>query len=136
MIKPINKDLLILSKKSVDASKDDKQVIIDLVDTIRFHSNSCVGMAANMIGINKNIIAILVGPISIVMVNPKIISKANMYTTKESCLSLTGERETTRYKEIEVEYLDENFNRQRQKYKDFIAQIIQHEIDHLNGIII
>ena len=136
MIREINKDQLFLSLKSIDADKNDKQIINDLIDTLKYHSNTCVGMAANMIGINKNIIAISIGIVPIIMINPKITYKAKPYNTKESCLSLTGERQTKRYKEIEVDYLDTNFNKQHGKYSDFVAEVIQHEIDHLHGIII
>lgn len=93
-------------------------------------------MAANMIGESKNIIAVTVGFFNIVMFNPKIVSKNGEYETEEGCLSLDGVRKTKRFEEIEVEYLDINFKKQRKKYSGFTAQIIQHEIDHLNGIII
>lgn len=93
-------------------------------------------MAANMIGENKDIIAVTVGFFNIVMFNPKIVSKSGEYETEEGCLSLDGIRKTKRYEEIEVEYLDISFKKQRKKYSGFTAQIIQHEIDHLSGIII
>ncbi len=136
MIQDIVKDVFFLGKKSEDASEADRQVIIDLVDTLRANHDRCVGMAANMIGVRKKIIIVNSGLSYIIMVNPKIISKKEKYETEEGCLSLVGERRTERYKEIEVEYLDSSFNKCRQIFKGYVAQIIQHEIDHCNGIII
>ena len=111
-------------------------VINDLVDTLRANIDDCVGMAANMIGIKKRIIVFTVGDIIVPMINPVILNKENIYETEECCLSLTGFRKTTRYETIEVEYLDSSFQKQKQVFKGFVAQIIQHEIDHCNGIII
>ena len=136
MIQDIVKDVFFLGKKSEDASEADRQVITDLVDTLRANHDRCVGMAANMIGVRKKIIIVNSGLSYIIMVNPKIISKKEKYETEEGCLSLVGERRTERYKEIEVEYLDSSFNKCRQIFKGYVAQIIQHEIDHCNGIII
>ena len=136
MIQDIVKDVFFLGKKSEDASEADRQVITDLVDTLRANHDRCVGMAANMIGVRKKIIIVNSGLSYIIMVNPKIISKKEKYETEEGCLSLVGERRTERYKEIEVEYLDRSFNKCRQIFKGYVAQIIQHEIDHCNGIII
>lgn len=93
-------------------------------------------MAANMIGVNKAIIVVAAGPFQFAMVNPVITKKSGEYQTEESCLSLDGTRNCTRYKEIEVDYLDQNFKPQHGKYSGWAAQIIQHEIDHCNGIII
>lgn len=93
-------------------------------------------MAANMIGVNKAIIVVAAGPFQFAMVNPVITKKSGEYQTEESCLSLDGARNCTRYKEIEVDYLDQNFKPQHGKYSSWTAQIIQHEIDHCNGIII
>lgn len=93
-------------------------------------------MAANMIGVNKAIIVVAAGPFQFAMVNPVITKKSGEYQTEESCLSLDGARNCTRYKEIEVDYLDQNFKQQHGKYSGWTAQIIQHEIDHCNGIII
>lgn len=136
MVKQIIKDLLIF-KKAETATKDDLQIAIDLVDTLRANSEICVGMAANMIGVNKRIIAFSVGPMIITMINPIIIKKSNQtYEADEGCLSLPGTRKTLRYQEIEVEYFDINFNKHRQVYSGFPAQIIQHEIDHCDGIVI
>lgn len=136
MIRPIMKDVLFLSQKSQLATKNDVSVIDDLVDTLRANINDCVGMAANMIGVKKCIIVFAIGETIVPMVNPVILSKKNIYETEESCLSLTGFRKTKRYETIEVEYLDRNFKRQKGVFNGFIAQIIQHEIDHCNGIII
>ena len=136
LIKPINKDVEILRKKSTTASKKDRQTASDLLDTLKAHQNFCVGMAANMIGINKRIIACFFGPFPVLMINPEITKKFGPYTAEEGCLSLEGRRIAKRFKHIEVTYLDENFVKQRQKLDDFNAQIVQHEIDHCNGILI
>ena len=93
-------------------------------------------MAANMIGVKKNIIVINIGMINMAMVNARIIKKSQPYETEEGCLSLDGVRKTTRYRNIEVEYLDRNFKKQKQMYSGWIAQIIQHELDHVAGVII
>ena len=137
MIKPIVKDILFLEQKSEPATKDDAAVITDLIDTLKANLNGCVGLAANMIGVKKRILVFAVGGMAIVpMVNPVIIKKENPYETEESCLSLTGSRNTTRYETIEVKYLDAKFNEKQQVFKGFVAQIIQHEMDHFEGIII
>lgn len=136
MIQPINKDTLILSKKSTTATPNDAQVGQDLVETLQANKEVCVGMAANMIGVNKQIIVVQIGMISLLMYNPTIVSKSQPYSTEEGCLSLSGERKTTRFEKIEVSYLDSNFQPQKQSFQGFVAQIIQHEIDHCNGIII
>lgn len=136
MIKPIMKDVFFLNQKSEPATEEDKQVVQDLLDTLKANESGCVGMAANMIGVKKRIIAIHMGFANIPMINPVIVQKSGPYETEEGCLSLTGVRKTIRYQEIEVEFLDASFNRQRQKYSGWIAQIIQHEIDHCDGIII
>lgn len=136
MIRPIVKDLLILGQKSEPASKEDLWIIDDLTDTLEANLDSCVGMAANMIGIHKCILVFTVGNLIIPMVNPVITKKKNLYNTEESCLSLVGFRETTRYETIEVEYLDRNFKKHKDIFTGFTAQIIQHEIDHFNGKII
>ena len=136
MVKPIMKDVLFLSQKSEPATMADKQVARDLLDTLKAHEDGCVGMAANMIGVRKNIIAVNMGFANIAMFNPKIVKRRDAYQTEEGCLSLDGTRKCTRYREIEVEYQDMDFRKQRQKYSGWIAQIIQHECDHLQGIII
>lgn len=136
MVRPIMKDVFVLNQKSEPASETDKQTAQDLLDTLKAHEKECVGMAANMIGVKKNIIAVDMGVLSIAMFNPKIVKKSGPYHTEEGCLSLTGVRPCIRYQEIEVEYQDMDFKKQRQKYSGWIAQIIQHECDHLEGIII
>jgi len=136
MIKPIMRDVLFLAKPSEPATKDDLQIAIDLLDTLKHNEDACVGMAANMIGVSKRIIVVNMGLINMAMFNPVIIAKSGPYETEESCLSLTGERPATRYEEIEVEFEDMQFNKQRRKFTGWTAQIIQHECDHLEGIII
>ena len=136
MVKNIVKDIDFLSEKSIDMTKSDKDIIKDLKDTLSFNSLRCVGMAANMIGYHKNCIIFYDNQKQVIMINPKIISKDILYETKEGCLSLSGERITKRYQIIKVEYLDESFKRKVVTYTGFVAQIIQHEIDHLFGIII
>lgn len=136
MIRAIVKDIIFLGQKSEAATKADIEVIDDLVDTLRANLEVCVGMAANMIGVKKRILVFSVGNIIVPMVNPVIAKKENCYETEESCLSLTGIRKTKRYEVIEVEYLDRNFKKHKETFTGFIAQIIQHEIDHFEGIII
>ena len=136
MIRPIMKDEKFLAQKSVPATKADLAVVEDLIDTLRANLERCVGMAANMIGIKKRIIVFAIGEIIVPMINPVIVKKEKSYVTEESRLSLVGFRETTRYETIEVEYLDKQFNKQKGTFTGFVAQIIQHEIDHCNGIII
>lgn len=136
MVKPIMRDLFFLRQRAEKATEADRQTAIDLLDTIKAHEDGCVGMAANMIGVNKAIIAVNMGFMNVAMFNPKIVKRNGKYETEEGCLSLDGVRKCVRYQEIEVEYEDINFKRQRQKYSGWTAQIIQHECDHLNGIII
>lgn len=136
MVKQIVRDVIFLGQKSEPATKADLQVGRDLQDTLKANRDRCVGMAANMIGVKKNIIIISMGELDIVMFNPVIVSKSVLYETEEGCLSLEGVRKTNRYKEIEVEYLDFNWKKQKLKLKDWPAQIAQHEIDHLSGRII
>lgn len=136
MVKPIVKDIFFLGQKSEPATKADLQVGRDLQDTLKANQDRCVGMAANMIGVKKNIIIINIGIIDVVMFNPVIISKSGLYEAEEGCLSLDGVRKTERYREIEVEYFDFNWKRQKMRLRDWPAQIAQHEIDHLSGKII
>ena len=136
MVKQIIKDTFIF-KKAKPATKDDLQIAIDLNDTLRANADICVGMAANMIGENKRIIVFSIGPMIMTMINPVIVKKSKeTYEADEGCLSLVGTRKTIRHQSIEVEYLDMNFKKQKQMYNGFIAQIIQHEINHCDGIII
>lgn len=136
MIKPIMKDVLFLSRKSENAVQADIHIADDLIDTLKAHSESCVGMAANMIGVNKRIIVINVGILFIEMFNPVILKQSMPYETEEGCLSLVGKRKTKRFNHIEVKYQDRNFKTHTQEFSGWTAQIIQHEIDHCDGIII
>ena len=136
MIRPIMEDVFFLGQPSAEATAKDRQVAQDLVDTLEANADRCVGMAANMIGVRKRIIVFYDGRHNRVMFNPRIIAKKGAYTTEEGCLSLPGQRPTTRYQSITVIYQDERMRQQREGFTDFIAQIIQHECDHLEGIII
>lgn len=136
MIRPIMRDVFFLNQKSEQATEADKHVIQDLLDTLKANEDGCVGMAANMIGVKKRIIVVSMGFANIPMINPVIVKKSGPYETEEGCLSLLGVRKTTRYKDIEVEFFDAGFKKQRQKYSGWIAQIIQHEVDHCDGIVI
>ncbi len=136
MIKQVVRDVIFLGQRSEEATKADLSVADDLRDTLSANREHCVGMAANMIGIRKRIIIANIGMGDIVMFNPVITKKDSPYETEEGCLSLTGTRKTTRYKNIEVEYVDQQWNRKKQKLSGFLAQIIQHECDHLEGVII
>ena len=137
MIREIVKDTFFLSQKSEPATRQDQPVIQDLLDTVRANADRCVGMAANMIGERKTILVEQAGKDYLVMVNPKIVDHSRQcYETEESCLSLTGQRPVKRYSVIVVEYLDRKFKRKKQTFRDFEAQIIQHEMDHFEGILI
>lgn len=136
MVKPIVKDVFFLGLKAEDATKQDLSVGQDLQDTLRANQDRCVGMAANMIGVKKKIIIVNIGIMNVVMYNPVIVKKDTPYETEEGCLSLVGVRKTTRYQSIEVEYLDSSWKKHRQEFSGWTAQIIQHEIDHLHGVII
>ncbi len=136
MIQPVVRDIFFLGQKSEEATPQDLAVGRDLQDTLRANRNRCVGMAANMIGVKKRIIIVSIGPADLVMYNPRILKKDSPYETEEGCLSLDGVRKTVRYESIEVEYLDVSWKKHRQSYTGYIAQIIQHEMDHLDGIII
>ena len=136
MVKPVMHDPLFLAGMSEPATAADLPVARDLLDTLLAHQEQCVGMAANMIGVRKRVIVVRMGPISMPMVNPQIVACSGEYEAEEGCLSLTGVRKCRRYREIEVSYQDAAFQPRRQKYSGWIAQIIQHETDHCNGVII
>ena len=136
MIQKIVRDVFFLGQKSVPAQPEDTLVGKDLQDTLRANQDRCVGMAANMIGVRKRIIIVNMGIMNVVMYNPVIVRKDSPYETEEGCLSLEGVRKTTRYQNIEVEYSDTSWKKRRQKYSGWTAQIIQHEVDHLDGVII
>jgi peptide deformylase len=136
MVRPIQKDIFFLRKKATPATKADIAIANDLLDTLRAHAHECVGMAANMIGENKGIIAFDNDGIYMEMFNPVIVSHFGEYETEENCLSLTGSRKTKRYQMITVRYQTRKMEEKQDVFTGFTAQIIQHEIDHLNGIII
>ena len=137
MVREIVRDVLVLGRKSEPATKDDMQVMRDLLDTLAANSDRCVGLAANMIGVYKTILAAAIGGKHIAMINPKITDHSkDEYETEEGCLSLDGVRPVKRYQFITVEYLDNRFKKKKQTFKGFEAQIIQHEMDHFEGKII
>ena len=136
MVRPIMKDRFFLSQKSKPATKEDVSVAQDLLDTLAAHRDGCVGMAANMIGVAKRIIVFTHDGSDMVMFNPEIIKQTGPYETEEGCLSLTDVRPTTRYRTITVRYQNAAFQSKQRTFHDWSAQIIQHEIDHCNGIII
>lgn len=136
MIRPITHDPFFLAQKSEPAAEADRPIITDLMDTLRANLDRCVGMAANMIGERKRIIVFCNGPVQMVMVNPQITAKSGAYETKEGCLSLAGARKTRRYQTITVNYQDQAFRPRTGTFEGFTAQIIQHEIDHCDGILI
>ena len=137
MIREIMHEEAFLKQPSVPATKEDVNIAQDLIDTLADHREGCVGMAANMIGVLKNIIIVNTGNETIVMMNPEIVkTSAKRYKVDEGCLSLEGERETERFESVEVKYHDTEWNKQKQKFSGFTAQIIQHEIDHCKGILI
>ena len=135
MVKQIVRDVFFLGQPSEPATKADIQVGKDLQDTLQANRERCVGMAANMIGVNKRIIAFENDGEYMVMFNPEIVSHSGAYEAEEGCLSLEGVRKTKRYQNIEIEYYDWNWKKQRQKFTGWPAQICQHEMDHLDGIL-
>ena len=138
MIQPIMKDVIFLAQKSVPAvnCEEDIQVARDLLETLEAHKEGCVGMAANMIGVSKRIIAFDNEGTYMVMFNPEIVKSSDRYEAEEGCLSLTGTRKTKRWKSIKVQYQNEQFQTLFKTFTGWTPQIIQHEIDHCNGIII
>ncbi len=137
MVKELMHDPIFLGRKSVEATKEDLSVAQDLLDTLTFHKETCVGMAANMIGVCKRIIAFADGQSFTLMLNPVIVKAAGEYETEEGCLSLLGgPRKTKRYRKIKVQYQTKEFQTRLKTYDGWTAQIIQHEIDHCNGILI
>ena len=136
MIRDIVRDIIFLGRKSQAATRDDLPVSQDLLDTLAAHRQECVGMAANMIGVLKNIIVVHTEQGDTIFINPVIEKKSDPYVTEEGCLSLLGTRQTTRYRKIVVSYEDVNMKKRRRNYTGWTAQIIQHECDHLEGILI
>lgn len=137
MVRDIVKDESVLSVRSEPATRADMQTVRDLLDTVRANEERCVGMAANMIGVHKTVLVALIGDEYVAMINPVIVDRSKeTYDTEEGCLSLSGVRSVTRHRIITVEYLDRKFKRRRGIFRDFEAEIIQHEMDHFEGKII
>ena len=136
MVRELMHDPLFLARKSAPAGAEDLETARDLLDTLIFHKESCVGMAANMIGVTKRIIAFDNEGEYMVMFNPEIVKCAQPYETEEGCLSLAGVRKTKRYRSIKVKYETAQFQTRFKTFTGWTAQIIQHEIDHCNGILI
>lgn len=136
MIREIIKDPIFLAQKSVPAVESDISVAQDLLETLEAHKEGCVGMAANMIGVAKRIIAFDCDGTYMVMFNPEIVKQAQPYEAEEGCLSLPGIRKTKRYRTIKVRYQNADFSVRLKNFTGWTAQIIQHEIDHCNGILI
>ncbi len=136
MVKPIMKNILFLNQKSELATNEDLSVADDLLDTLKANADGCVGMAANMIGVKKRIIIFDNNGTYMVMFNPEIIKCSDPYEIEEGCLSLNGTKKTKRYKTVKVQYQNRDFKVRIKTFADLSAQIIQHEIDHCNGIII
>ena len=137
MIRPLVHDPFLLARKSAPAAKEDLETARDLLDTLAAHKDSCVGMAANMIGVTRCIIAFDCEGSYMVMLNPEIISFSGEYETEEGCLSLLGgPRKTKRYQKIKVRWQNEAMQTRMKTFTGWTAQIIQHEIDHCNGILI
>ena len=136
MIQEICKDERFLAQKAEPATPDDLPVAQDLIDTLTAHKDGCVGMAANMIGVNKRIIIFDNEGAYQVMFNPVIVKQSGPYQTEEGCLSLTGRRPTKRWKSIKVQWQNETFQTRRKTFTGWTAEIIQHEIDHCDGILI
>ena len=136
MSREICKDIIFLAQKAEPATPDDLPVAADLLETLEYHKDGCVGMAANMIGVNKRIIAFDNDGEYMVMFNPEILRKTGPYDTEEGCLSLTGVRPVKRWKTIKVKWQNEKFQLRIKNFTGWTAEIIQHEIDHCEGIII
>ncbi|MBT1178003.1 peptide deformylase [Bifidobacterium callimiconis] len=136
MRRPIMTSAAFLSQPSAPATKNDAKVAQDLLDTLAAHANECVGMAANMIGVSRQVIVFDDNGTARAMFNPRITAQSEPYETREGCLSLIGERKTTRYRRITVSFDDLAFHRCTENFAGWTAQIIQHEIDHCNGIVI
>ena len=137
MIQPLIHDPILLARKSAPATKDDLPAAADLLDTLKAHKDGCVGMAANMIGVCRRIIAIDAGGEYLVMLNPEILARSGSYRAEEGCLSLPGgPRPVLRYRTVKVRWQNERFQTRIKTFTGFPAQIIQHEIDHCDGILI
>ena len=136
MVCEICKDELFLARKAKPATPEDITVAENLLETLEYHKNGCVGMAANMIGVDKRIIAFDNDGSYMVMFNPEILQRSGPYQTEEGCLSHTGVRKTKRWKTIKVKWQKEKFQQRIKNFSGWTAQIIQHEIDHCDGILI
>ena len=136
MIRDICKDEAFLAQKAEPAVPEDIQIAADLLETLEHHKDGCVGMAANMIGVRKRVIIIQFGLMPLVLFNPVLVKKEGVYETEEGCLSLAGSRKTSRFEKIQVSYRDMNWTPQLISLEGFAAQICQHELDHLEGILI
>ncbi|MBQ2545593.1 MAG: peptide deformylase [Clostridia bacterium] len=136
MVRPVCRDTFLLSQKSTPATPADLPTVRDLVDTLEANRERCVGMAANMIGVLRRFIAVVDGEGILVMLNPEIVKSAKPYRTEEGCLSLEGTRPVRRFESIKVRWQDEEFRVRIRTFEGFTAEIIQHEIDHLDGILI
>ena len=136
MIQPIMHDPLFLAQKSAPATPEDAPVARDLLETLTAHADGCVGMAANMIGVLKRIIAVEAEDGYLVLFNPVILKKSGPYETEEGCLSLTGTRKTKRFQTIKVQWQNEKFQTRIKTFTGWTAEILQHEIDHCDGILI
>ena len=136
MVREIMRDEAFLARKAEPAVPEDLPVAQDLLDTLTAHKDGCVGMAANMIGVNKRVIVFGNEGEYMVMFNPEIIKKSGPYQAEEGCLSLSGVRKAKRWKSIKVKYQNENFQTRFKTFTNWTAQIIQHEIDHCEGILI
>lgn len=136
MVRPVCRDTFLLSQKSTPATPADLPTVRDLVDTLEANRERCVGMAANMIGVLRRFIAVVDGEAILVMLNPEIVKSAKPYRTEEGCLSLEGTRPVRRFGSIKVRWQDEEFRVRIRTFEGFTAEIIQHEIDHLDGILI
>ena len=136
MIRPVVRDPIFLAQKSAPAMAEDLQTAQDLLDTLEAHKDGCVGMAANMIGVSRRVIAFDNEGAYMVMFNPEIVKSSGPYTAEEGCLSLDGLRKAKRYRSIKVQYQNEQFQTRFKTFTGWTAQIIQHEIDHCNGVLI
>ena len=136
MVQEIMKDMIFLAQPSAPATADDLPCAQDLLDTLKAHRETCVGMAANMIGVRRRIIAFDDAGKYSVLFNPEIVKRSDPYDAEEGCLSLAGVRSAKRYRKIQVRYQDDRFRTRYKTYEGWTAQIVQHEIDHCNGILI
>ncbi|MBQ1491995.1 MAG: peptide deformylase [Blautia sp.] len=136
MVRPIVQDVFFLAKKSEAATQEDAPVVQDLLDTLQANQDRCIGIAANMISVRKRMMVVSTGLFPLVLINPIIVKKSGPFEAVESCLSLPGARKALRYKVIEVNYLDKNFNAKQKTFEGLTAQVIQHEMDHFEGRLI